>query len=140
VSQFAPAGSCGFQRSCRAQARDNFAAGEDVSKRLKQTGFADVDRCHGTLAVRRLIVQCNRLNRPSGFHSRLQQRPMKSQQMRTIRGCPFRKDGDVLAGVQQRVDFGIDESGLTTAAATQEYGIGFCGQPADQRPVTDLGF
>ena len=64
---------------------------------------------------------------------------MKAEQACAIRGGAFRKERDILARVEQLVDRCIDDPRVAMAAATQKNRIVTCGEPANERPVADLG-
>ncbi len=48
---------------------------------------------------------------------------MESEKVRAIRGGAFGEYRDILAGIQQCVNFGIDDPCVATAAAAQKHRI-----------------
>lgn len=48
---------------------------------------------------------------------------MKTEKVRAIRGGAFGENRDILAGIQQCVNFRIDDPCVATAAAAQKYRI-----------------
>ena len=85
-----------------------------------------------------VIGNRQRQDRSPGFNGRLQQGGMKAEQLRAVGGRAFGKEGDIPAGVQQRVDFGVDDARMTAAAAAKINRIVALGEPTDERPLADL--
>jgi hypothetical protein len=63
------------------------------------------------------------LYRSAGFDRWLQEGAMESEKVRAIRGGAFGEYRDILAGIQQCVNFGIDDPCVATAAAAQKHRI-----------------
>lgn len=128
------------KRRRRPQADGQRAAGENRREAFTDRCLPRISRRQAALAFVIMVREGDRLHRAAGFHRRLQQRAVEVQQMRTFRRGAFRKNRHVLAGIEQPVDFRIDDSGVTAAAAPQENRIGMRCEPADQRPVAYFGF
>ena len=139
ASGVAGAIGCG-ERRCRSQARNHLRCREDGPDALPHRRFPCVGRCQRASAVRSFVAKCNGLYRATGFHGRLQQGCMEAEQGRAVGRRAFRKQGDILAGVEQGVDLGIDDLRVAAAAPPQENRVGFRRKPANQRPVAYLRF
>ena len=107
-------------------------------QRVPQAVVVDIARRQADLALRIEKADGDRLDRRIGLDRGLEHVGVKGQQVHTIAGRAFGKDGDHVAGLQPPGNLLQHAVRIATRGPLQVQRIGGIGQPPDQRPVLHL--